>query len=405
MLIILLLLALYIYNPDIERRIFVNELFSLFGFFLFFFKFTKGIKKNNNLEILVLILIIYSGFHLIISIPFRENNYIYFRQTCIIYSMFSFFLGSYLYQWKFRFINIFKYSALVLFFTNTFSFVYNIPGSGLFMGMRTTIGIFFGAVISRRKIIHKIVFIFFSLWSIIVFGLSSTITMCFFTITLFLFLRSYKLLFTVLIILSISIVIGLNIVNPYLAEIYRTEEGFWLSGQISSYGQVGEQFTTIESQTNLDNMLPRIILWHQAIIENYPRNLFGLGFGTSIFPFPEHLPFFPRYATSDFDINTHIHMMGAHNSFITLYARLGVLFLFIIGIIYYKVLKFADKFYDYLVESKDIIFFIIFFMISSIAFFNVVLESPIHASLYWISLGLCSQSINRITFIHESGES
>lgn len=398
MLIILLLLAFYIYQPDIERWIFVNELFSLIGFVLFLFSLAKGIKKNNSLEILVLILIIYSGFHLIISIPFRHNNYIYFRHTCILYSMFSFFLGSYLYKWKFRFINIFKYSALVVFLSNTFSV--------LFIGMKTTIGIFFSAVISRKKIINKIIFVMLSIWAIIFFGLSNTITISFFTVTLFLFLRSYKLLFTALIILSISIVIGLNIVNPYLAEIYRTQQGFWISGQISSFGEVGQQLGAIESQTNIDNILPRIILWHQAVIENYPHNLFGLGFGTSIFPYPEHLPFFPSYATADnFDIYTHIHMMGAHNSFITLFARLGIIFLIIIGLIYYKLFKFADKYYNYIVETKDIVFFILFFMISCIAFFNVVLESPIHASLYWISLGLCSQSINKTMFIHEFGKS
>ena len=158
MIIILFLFVFYIYEPDIERIIFVNELFSFVGFIIFIFSLTKGIKKNNILEILVLILIIYSGFHLIISIPFRENNYIFFRHTCILYSMFSFFLGSYLYRWKFRFINIFKYSALTVFLSNSTIMVSTLPV--IFSGMQTTLPVFFNALVTRKRITNILILSF-----------------------------------------------------------------------------------------------------------------------------------------------------------------------------------------------------------------------------------------------------
>ena len=76
----------------------------------------------------------------------------------------------------------------------------------------------------------------------------------------------------------------------------------------------------------------------------------------------------------------------------------------IMGMIYYNIFKFSDRFHDYILGNGDYVFFVTFIMVTMIAFINVVLSSPIHSSLFWISLGHCNQSIKRTIYLHPLGK-
>ncbi|HYC30440.1 MAG TPA: hypothetical protein VEB42_16510, partial [Chitinophagaceae bacterium] len=92
------------------------------------------------------------------------------------------------------------------------------------------------------------------------------------------------------------------------------------------------------------------------------------------------------------------YVLGGHNSYIYLFARLGIVYLLITVYIYGTVFKeyFHHKKY-YLANNQALVFWS-FFTMSIIALFNPALETPIYASAYWMLLGFTARAIyNRKT--------
>jgi hypothetical protein len=129
----------------------------------------------------------------------------------------------------------------------------------------------------------------------------------------------------------------------------------------------------------------RLVLWKQVIVDHFPANIFGIGFGTPM------MKYFPVQDTSK--ISSLPYVLGAHNSFIYLFGRLGIVYLIISVMIYRSI--FIEYFYNkqYYYSSKKIFFFWSFFAISIIAMFNPTLESPIFSGAYWFVLGLLAKAI------------
>jgi hypothetical protein len=133
----------------------------------------------------------------------------------------------------------------------------------------------------------------------------------------------------------------------------------------------------------------RMVYWYRVVVENFPKNLLGIGFGTP------YLPYVPGKDTAEslYDDEHDAHLTGTHNSFITLFVRLGILVLPFFFFLYAIILKEFYRFKQYYVANHHIVFFMGFFAISIIALFNPVLETPMYAGLYWFFLGLVAKSI------------
>jgi len=85
--------------------------------------------------------------------------------------------------------------------------------------------------------------------------------------------------------------------------------------------------------------------------------------------------------------------MGAHNSFIYLFGRFGIIYLLLIVSVYITLFK--DYFYhkQYYYNNNQILIFWSFFVVTVIALFNPALESPLFASAYWLLLGFAARCI------------
>lgn len=133
----------------------------------------------------------------------------------------------------------------------------------------------------------------------------------------------------------------------------------------------------------------RIMLW-TYLSDRFVHNLFGVGLGTPLVG--TELSDFMYLIQKPEDLYT----SGAHNSFITFLVRLGVPFLlyFIYMAFYtgkliisflkktnYQVLNTADKRFVF----SSILVFLIGVILTT---FNVVLESPIAAGVFWFNFGL-----------------
>ena len=171
------------------------------------------------------------------------------------------------------------------------------------------------------------------------------------------------------------------LINPFMKELYGQSD--WSSSMVlfqSSY-------ENIEGNLLPNNIFTRIVMWHQVLIELFPTNLIGVGIGTMLWPHPHVIQ--PIGTES-----SHLYYIGAHNSFITIFGRFGIVY----GILHYLIYKRVFEYYyinkKIIFQNNDRVFYLIFLVVTIISFFNVALESPIHASMYWVSLGIVSSTFN-----------
>jgi hypothetical protein len=129
----------------------------------------------------------------------------------------------------------------------------------------------------------------------------------------------------------------------------------------------------------------RLVLWKEVLVDNFPGNILGLGFGT---------PMMKYFPVEDYNkLDTLPYVIGAHNSYIYLFGRLGIPYLFFLFSVYIKIFKEYFYYKTYYYSNKTILIFFSFFAISIVALFNPTLESPVYASLYWILLGFLAKAI------------
>jgi O-antigen ligase len=127
------------------------------------------------------------------------------------------------------------------------------------------------------------------------------------------------------------------------------------------------------------------------LIENFPYNLIGIGIGTPL------LPYYPNAVTTDLGHPDEYiaHVIGAHNTFITLFSRFGIGFILLMIMIYRAVFR---EFYwyksYYLNHKNDISLFLAFFTITTVGIFNLLLETPTLAAVYWVFLGFVAAAIH-----------
>lgn len=377
--IVLILILLYGVNYFIfERIFFFNELLSLIGF-VFFLRLTlrtdwKLYIPHNPVYRYVIAFISLGIIFAVVSTFIKTTWYYYLRNLSIVYSVFTFFLGWALYkaQWTFyldlrRLILGF---GLLSFAVGKFgwidrgSFAYWLGilqrrwyGTAL-LGFLTLMGLYFLAFTSLTVAIAAIAVMGF------------LIVPRYYQMKWLIFSGMFA--FAVLFYLAI----------PYL-KLYRVNQELLFGDVVYVYAQ--------HPWFNIDhNSSWRMIFWYRTLVEAFPMNLFGLGFGTPLLPYQAGVTTTDLGHTDEYIA----HVIGTHNTFVTIFVRLGIISLILFILIYRAVFRdfFRHKKY-YLSHRNDGGLFMGFVIMTVVGFFNLVLESPTLAGLYWISLGFVARAM------------
>ena len=358
----LILFFWYANHPDLfERKFFINEFLSAVGFMIFFSNpvfYRKGDYIYNNVIFIVVTFLFYA----LISLLFFENFDGYLRNTVLLYSVFSFFLGTRLYD---ALSKVKKYDILFLsaiFPVHKVSYLALIP---LYLSK-----------LSKSFSNYSVIIIFFGLFAIAwVKGGSSSVAVA--LLILFIWLMSKR---TKLLMLFVAVGVGIWFIlylKPYLGILMT--DGIWVAMSRSEILQLDGNSTT------------RFFMWSWLIFERFYENVFGIGLGTAMLeiPFLKDLNM-GNVVKSDPLIE---YTLGAHNSFIGIMVRFGLIGIIPFICLYWRIINSFTNDKIFYSHSKVFFFYYAFFIITGCAMLNVVLESPIHASLYWGVLGLLYQAI------------
>lgn len=365
------LALLYIISPwFFERYLFFNEVLSLTGFCILLSKRFK--IGNDPVSLLVILLFIWGIVHAITSLFRFDTFYYYLRNTVITYSMMAFFIG---YYWS-------KYLALYIKKIRQFLRVY----AGIFIFIpvpryifeRFGISMLFPALIddpSKRWVPYVLVL------TNIIYGItynSLTVIMLAALYILFFLSPGIRFFYGVLLVIFVGVAVMFIYLLPNF-DLIKQDYSFYDFNAITNVRK-SNPILDVDGNTTW-----RLILWKEILVDAFPGNIFGLGFGT---------PAIKYYPVEDYNKLASLpYVMGAHNSFIYLFGRLGIVFLIIILPIYAIIIKEYFNFKTFYYDNKDIRIFWSFFAITVIALFNPALESPIYASAYWLILGLLARSI------------
>jgi hypothetical protein len=370
--IIFFLVALcYVISPwFFEKKLFFNELLSFSGLGMLAFHRFK--VERSELMLFLFLLVGLGTVHLFVSLWRMDGFYLYLRNSVIVYSMFSFFLG-YL---TFKYLPVFIIQIRRL-LTLYIGFFLLAPLSKFFFE-RFGMSILFPVTIYNRSLRYGLLFLMLLCLIYSVIYSSATILILFLFYSALLIIPGYKAakqlgFFILIFFISFFISIQSNLsLMDYYYSVYNSDgidavmQSNWILG--------------IDPSTTW-----RLIFWKQAIVDQFPNNILGLGFGTPLFKF------FPVYEIEKLPILPYV--MGAHNSFVYLFARMGIAFVFIILGIYRIIFKEYFYFKTFYYNNQSILIFWSFFAVTIIAIFNPVLESPIYSSAYWLLLGFLAKAI------------
>jgi hypothetical protein len=368
---ILFLLALcYIISPwFFEKKFFFNEILALCGFGLLVYKHMRTGK--DPITIYIILLLCLGIVHMVTSVFRADGLYYYLRNSVIIYSVFAFFLGYYMFKYAGEFVRKIR-NLLTLYI----SFLIVLPLSQ-FLFERFGMAMLFPAIVRRK-------FLRYGLLSIIllclvygfVYSSATILVLCCFYSALAV-IPGYRVLKQLTIVTLLLFLIFFISVQPNLSLIdkyYSIHNNEGIIAVINSH-----PLLALDASTTW-----RLVFWKQAIVDQFPANIIGLGFGTPLFRF------YPVYDIEK--LSTLPYVMGAHNSFVYLFARLGILYVLLLLGIYRHVFKEYFYYKNYYYRNGTILLFWSFFAISIVAFFNPVLESPVYASAYWLILGLLAKA-------------
>ena len=367
--IFLIILCYLIWPWFFAKRFLFNELIAAIGILTLVYKRFK--VGSDTISICIMTLFIWGGVHCIISLFRMDSLYYYLRNMVIVYSVAAFFIGFYCLKYLDGFI---RRVESLLKGISSLSFI---PLPKLLVE-RFNMSTIFPALF--RKAVHRNTLIWLIVFNIvygIVYNAFTTHMLALFYVFL-LVCPGYKFFKQTIIVGFLCFTAFFIYLQPHLSLI---SYGF----DPRSYDAI---FNVMHSNPILSldgNSTWRMVLWKQIIVDNFPANIFGKGFGTPVlkyFPVEDHnkLPDLP-------------YVLGAHNSFVYLFGRLGIIYPLLI-IVYYRSI-FKEYFYQkqYYYNNNQILLFWSFFSSTIIAAFNPALESPIFATGYWLLLGFVARAI------------
>lgn len=368
-----LLLTVFFFNSDyFERNFFFNEVISFIGAMFFLLKIVrlKRFKiERQSYELYLFIFVAVCCFHLIYSLNKMTSFYYYARNSVILYSVFSFYLGYYFFE---------RYHGIVLGFRKE-----------LLVVMSTSV-VFFKMILARYsgpillplftgvKSISNVILLFalILIHSVKEDALSvAVIIPLFFLVFLS---RNFKEF-------SRYFLTGISLIVVFFLYFY---DNFMLykTGYYNYFGNVHAIYNSHPALSVDVNVTWRILLWFRYIVERFPDNIIGIGFGT---PMLDYIAERRSHWTGNDEI--HAHVSGAHNSYLTLLLRLGVVGFYALVMISRKVFKDyfharkLDKFKQY------IPYYFVWIGMFSLIVFNLGLESPLRAGLFWVATGFVAK--------------
>ena len=352
---------------NLEKLIFINEIFSLIGLAYFFTKLTFNHYMDRVSFYIILIFVVFLMYAVFSFVYFSEASaYQFFRTTVFIYSIPAFFLGAYFV--KSGVLNLFIISKRFNFyFASIFAIAFQYGG-------RMANSVALSLLVQNAKKAKLLLFIFLCLFVFVKGGGTS-----------WMFLASY---ITLLFLVKIDF-FGKNARNVF--------SSFWFIFFLSftffmSIGFIHDYVIESTGSAVDGNSIWRLKFWTYLVdYVGQHSSVFGLGFGTPIFDITNPEASFIVSANPN-DPNL-AYTIGPHNSYLYVFARTGILgsILFIIPhwILFKKIVK--RQLY-----KNNSVFFASFAMLLFIdmAMFNVVLESSMLSGLYWIVFGMLNQYIS-----------
>lgn len=360
----LILFFWYANNPDfLERKFFVNEFFSLSGFFLFLSNPILYKKDDYLYNTVIAILCIFSVYSFC-SLLIFDNFYGYLRHTVLFYSIFSFFLGIRLYK------------RLSLIRKRDFIFLSALFPSNSFYrtSYAATLPLYFSKFQKTFNWKSLVTLIAIMIGVKIFYGGMTAAAITLLILSLNLIKDKWKLFITLFLIGLV--VFFLIYMKPYLSLILKPEIKL-------------DQLKEINYIFALDgNSTIRFFMWSYLFFEVFVKHPFGIGLGTTMLP--------KNYLWDDLRLwlfDPHIeYTIGAHNSFITILVRFGILGIIPFVVLYWKLIGDFIKDRERKENSNILFYYYSFFIITGCAMVNVVIESPIHSSLFWGILGILYQA-------------
>lgn len=369
---------LYIISPwFFERKLLFNEAIALSGFCLIAYKRFKF--SNDPISLAVVLLILWGGVHLLVSLVRMDSLYYYLRNSVIWYSAFAFFTGFFCFKYLGLFVkkirNFLRLYVGLFLFAPISKFLFERFGMAtLFPALFKNAGRWTLAILAVINIVYS--FTYSSLTAMIIGFVYLLLLLC----------PSYRLFKQLVFLFTISFIVFFIYIQPNLniiSQHYRYENTVAIHEVMNS-----NPILAVDG-----NSTWRLVLWKQVIVDHFPANLFGIGFGT---------PMMKYFPVEDYSkLKTLPYVIGAHNSFIYLFGRLGLVYLIIIGYIYRVIFK--EYFYhkQYYYKNAQVQIFWSFFALTITALFNPSLESPIYAAGYWMVLGFLAKAIQERRFVHD----
>jgi O-antigen ligase len=292
----------------------------------------------------------------------------------IVYSVFGFFLGYHLYQPQFEFFTKIKkwiYGYAFLSFGLRWDFLID----------RNAYAFWFAQL--RRNWALKSVLALILLYILYVISFTSLTVILILLIVLGIrYIKNYNQFKLVAFTGLAAFATLFALAMPYL-KLYKADTDSIFGDVLHVYAQ--HPWFWIDPNSSW-----RLVFWYRMLIENFPQNLLGIGIGTPLLPYTVGL----NSTGLPVDDQTLAHVIGTHNTFVTIFVRFGIVSTILFGIIYNSVFSnfFKKKGY-YLTNRNDGGIFFGFVTLTCVGLFNLLIESPTLACLYWVSLGFVTKAI------------
>lgn len=186
---------------------------------------------------------------------------------------------------------------------------------------------------------------------------------------------------------------------------------FWFSSTTSNLISAGRNINAYENGIpGADlNVVWRLVLWTH-LFDRFIDHPQGVGIGTPLHE--DYLTKFMMLESQTYQ-QEEKYVVGAHNSYITFLVRFGLAFIAYAIFMGKEILATMSQFLNRVqfkpiqVAEGRLVFalFLIFALACVQASFNVVLESPLYAGMYWFTFGLFTKKIGVIDSLRRLDES
>jgi hypothetical protein len=345
----------------LERLLLVNELFVVCGIIILAYKFSLKIRLNKH-DIPLIIFILYTTLFLI-RIVFTDNLgtlYQIIRTLPLYYSVYAFFLGVWLA----------KYVTTKTKISERLKYITVLWGPGI-----TLVSFLFFSIRKNRS---QIITLLLTVMTLLIHFFSYSGGSL--TIYVLSFFALFSLLFKNTQLYLLGILFKPRIFILLLISTFTLTSLVYIS-----YNPLFSNFNP--TLLGDSNVVWRITFWFNSVENLIQTNLlFGIGLGTPIVsPYDLRFEYVSNVNPSDPNI---FFTIGIHNSHLAVFVRYGIIgFILYVSALYSIIGKAIlrcrnDQYLWSLITS--------FLLLNISALFNVVLESPLYASTYWMLLGLIS---------------